>query len=231
MAKTWKIQSYFFHVLLPIRQYMEIFSIVYKQYMENIPLINTVGRLNKDDILMIRRTTDSDRAAIRDIHMSAFGKAQGQEIVELVNGLLGDETAKPLLSLVAEINEKIIGHILFTRAILQPGDQDVSVRILAPLAVSRELQGKGIGGSLIMEGLKQLAESGVDLVFVLGHPSYYPMYGFRPAGAFGFEAPFPIPSAQADAWMVQELKPGLIGNIQGTIRCAEVLDEPQHWRE
>jgi predicted N-acetyltransferase YhbS len=190
-----------------------------------------VGRLNKDGILMIRSSIDSDRAAIRVIHMSAFGKAQGQEIIELVNGLLGDETAKPLLSLVAEINEKIVGHILFTRAILKPEYQDISVRILAPLAVSRELQGEGIGGSLIMEGLKQLSDSGVDLVFVLGHPGYYPKYGFRPAGALGFEAPYPIPSGHADAWMVQELKPGLIGNVQGTIQCAEVLDEPQHWRE
>ena len=180
---------------------------------------------------MIRRSTDSDLAAIRGIHMSTFGQAQGQEIVELVNGLLGDETAKPLLSLVAEINGKIVGHILFTRAILQPEYQDVSVRILAPLAVSRELQGKGIGGSLIMEGLKQLAQSGAGLVFVLGHPGYYPKYGFRPAGVLGFEAPYPIPSVHADAWMVQELQPGVIGNVQGTIQCAEVLDEPQHWRE
>jgi predicted N-acetyltransferase YhbS len=180
---------------------------------------------------MIRRSTDSDRDAIRDIQMSAFENAQGQEIVELVNGLLGDETAKPLLSLVAEINGKIVGHILFTRARLQPDYQDVSVRILAPLAVSREFQGKGIGGSLIMEGLKQLAQSGVGLVFVLGHPGYYPKYEFRPAGVFGFEAPYPIPSVHADAWMVQELQPGVIGNVQGTIQCAEVLDEPQHWQE
>jgi predicted N-acetyltransferase YhbS len=180
---------------------------------------------------MIRRSTDSDRVAIRGIYMSAFGKVQGKEIVELVNGLLGDETAKPLLSLVAEINEKIVGHILFTRAILKHEHQDVSVRILAPLVVSRELQGEGIGGSLIMEGLKQVAESGVDLIFVLGHPGYYPKYGFRPAEALGFEAPYPIPLVHKDAWMVQELKPGLIGNVQGTIQCAEVLDEPQHWRE
>lgn len=163
--------------------------------------------------------------------MSAFGEAQGLDIVKLVNELLRDETAKPFLSLVAEIHEKIVGHILFTRGILKPEYQDASVRILAPLAVSRELQGKGIGGSLIMEGLKQLAESRVGLVFVLGHPGYYPKYGFRPAGVLGFEAPYPIPSVHADAWMVQELQPGVIGNVQGRIQCAEVLDEPQHWRE
>jgi len=182
-------------------------------------------------MLKIRRTTDSDRSAISDIHMSAFGPAQGQEIVELVNGLLGDETAKPLLSLAAEKENTIVAHILFTRATLHHEQQNVSVRILAPLAVMGEFQGGGIGEELISEGLKQLAETGVDLVFVLGHPGYYAKFGFQPAGALGFAAPYPIPSEHADAWMVQELRPGVIGNIQGRIQCAGVLDQPRHWRE
>ena len=104
--------------------------------------------------------------------MSAFGQRQGQEIVELVNDLLEDETAKPLLSLVAEKDGKLVGHILFTTARLQPEKQEPTIRILAPLAVSKDVQGEGIGGVLIREGLKQLAESDVDLVFVLGHPRY-----------------------------------------------------------
>ena len=163
--------------------------------------------------------------------MSAFGQEQGQEIVELVNGLLGDDTAKPLLSLVAEADGRLVGHILFTLARLQTEDQEVSVRILAPLAVSGEFQGEGIGGVLIREGLKQLAESGVDLVFVLGHPGYYPKFGFQTAGVLGFEAPHPIASEYADAWMVQQLKAGVIGHIEGRVQCSEVLNQPQHWRE
>jgi len=182
-------------------------------------------------MLKIRGATDSDHSAISGIHMSAFGQAQGQEIVELVNGLLSDETAKPLLSLVAEIDYKIVAHILFTRAILQHEHQDVSIRILAPLAVMGEFQGGGIGGALITEGLKQLAETGADLVFVLGHPGYYPKFGFRPAGELDFEAPYAIPAEHADAWMVHELRAGVIGNIQGKIHCAEISDQPQHWRE
>jgi predicted N-acetyltransferase YhbS len=181
--------------------------------------------------LKIRRSTESDLTAIDDIHTSAFGQGQGQEIVELVNGLLDDETAKPLLSLVAETDGKLVGHILFTVARLQPEDQEVSVRILAPLAVSSDFQGEGVGGVLIREGLKQLAESGVDLVFVLGHPGYYPKFGFQTAGLLGFESPFPIPSEHADAWMVYELKADVIGNIEGRVQCSEVLSEPQHWRE
>lgn len=163
--------------------------------------------------------------------MSAFGQRQGQEIVELVNDLLEDETAKPLLSLVAEKDGKLVGHILFTTARLQPENQETTIRILAPLAVSSDVQGEGIGGVLIREGLKQLAESGVDLVFVLGHPRYYPRFGFQTAGILGFEAPYTIPSEHADAWMVQELKTGRLANNEGGIQCSEVLNQPQYWRE
>jgi predicted N-acetyltransferase YhbS len=163
--------------------------------------------------------------------MSAFGQRQGQEIVELVHDLMDDETARPLLSLVAETDGKLVGHILFTTARLQPEDQEASVRILAPLAVSSDAQGEGVGGALIREGLRQLAESGVDLVFVLGHPGYYPKFGFQTASLSGFDAPHPIPSEHADAWMVCELKAGAISENEGSVQCSEVLNQPQHWRE
>ena len=79
--------------------------------------------------------------------------------------------------------------------------------------------------------LKELADSGVDLVFVLGHPGYYPKFGFQTAGLAGFQAPYPIPSQHADAWMVQELNAGVIGSIDGRVQCSKILDQPQHWRE
>jgi len=181
--------------------------------------------------MKIRRSNETDRAAIEGIHRSAFGQDQGEEIVELVNDLFDDETAKPLLSLVAETGGKRVGHILFTAVRIQPGDQLVSARILAPLAVSGDFQGGGVGAALIREGLKQLAESGVGLVFVLGHPGYYPKFGFQTAGLVGLHAPHPIPAQHADAWMVQELKAGVIGGIEGTVQCSEVLNQPRHWRE
>jgi len=73
-----------------------------------------VRRPREKSILKIRRSIEPDSIAIHGVHMSAFGQKQGQEIVELVNDLLDDETAKPLLSLVAEVDEKLVGHILFT---------------------------------------------------------------------------------------------------------------------
>jgi predicted N-acetyltransferase YhbS len=105
-------------------------------------------------VLRIRSATDADRAEILGVHESAFGKEQGPEIVELVSGLLGDKTAMPLFSLVAEIGGRVVGHVLFTAVRLQSSRQSISAQILAPLAVSKEHQGEGIGGSLINEGLK-----------------------------------------------------------------------------
>ena len=68
-------------------------------------------------------------------------------------------------------------------------------------------------------------------MFVLGHPEYYPRYGFVSAGKLGFEATYPIPEKVADAWMVQELQPGIIGKIKGKVLCAKALDAPEYWRE
>lgn len=181
--------------------------------------------------MKIRPARESDHAEISCIHMDAFGTEQGPEIVALVNELLDDQTAKPLLSLVAEIEGRLVGHILFTVAKLHSEGNDVSVRLLAPLAVATNFQGIGVGGALIKEGLKQLAAQGVDLVFVLGHPGYYPRSGFQPAGVLGFDAPYPIPLEHADAWMVQELRAGVIDSVKGTVQCAEVLNQPQHWQE
>ncbi len=84
---------------------------------------------------------------------------------------------------------------------------------------------------MIREGLKQLGECGVALVFVLGHPSYYLRFGFQPAGALGLEAPYPIPQENAEAWMVRELKLGVIKQVEGTVECASVLSHSEHWRE
>jgi putative acetyltransferase len=181
--------------------------------------------------LKIRKTTESDLNDVLNIQAQAFGNEKGPEIADLVNGLLFDPTAMPLLSLMAVNNDQAIGHILFTRARIAFSKEPISAVILAPLAIIPDTQNQGVGGQLIEEGLRLLSESDVDIAFVLGHPDYYPRYGFKPAGALGFEAPYPIPDEHANAWMVQELRPGVIGSVNGKVICADVLDQPEHWRE
>ena len=181
--------------------------------------------------MKIRKSTESDLYDVLNVERQAFGKDEGPEIADLVNGLLSDPSARPVLSLLALNDDKEIGHILFTKAYFDPPKESTSAVILAPLAVIPNSQLQGVGGKLIREGFRILLESGVDLIFVLGHPEYYPRYGFRPAGTLGFEAPFPILEVNANAWMVQELRPGVIGNMSGRVICADVLNKPEHWRE
>ncbi len=178
--------------------------------------------------MYIREALDPDLNDVLSVERSAFGY---DKEAELTRNLLSDPSAQPFLSLLAFDDDKAVGHILFTSARLTDNPNPVSVFLLAPLAVIPEAQGRGIGGQLIEKGLEMLSQSETDLVFVLGHPAYYPRHGFEPAGLHGFEAPYPIPSEHADAWMVKALRSGVIGSARGKIVCADALDKPEHWRE
>jgi predicted N-acetyltransferase YhbS len=181
--------------------------------------------------MTVRPATRAELKTVLDIARRAFGKAEGQTIADLIAALLRDPTAAPVLSLIAEEGGRTVGHILFTAIRIAGPERSPPAAILAPLAVVPEAQGRGTGGRLIQAGLQRLARSGVDLVFVLGYPDYYRRFGFRPAGAQGLDAPYPIPAANAEAWMVQELRPGVITRISGTVQCAASLDRPEFWRE
>lgn len=178
-------------------------------------------------IMNIRKALEADLQDVLAVERAAFGSA---EEAALVNDLLKDDSAKPVVSLLALKNGTPVGHILFTRARLVP-EAPLSIYILAPLAVVPEYQKAGIGKALVEKGLKVLSNAGVHLVFVLGHPSYYPRFGFRPAGVIGFEATYPIPDKNADAWMVQELATDIIDGSRGRVVCADLMNRPEYWRE
>ncbi|MBW2257765.1 MAG: N-acetyltransferase [Deltaproteobacteria bacterium] len=175
--------------------------------------------------LEIRQAREADLDAVLAVERAAFGT---DEEAELVRELLGDPTAHPLISLLAFEGAGAVGHILLTRARLVGAAQAM---LLAPVAVVPGHQKRGIGGALIEEALRLAGGMGVGLVFVLGHPTYYPRHGFEPAGRLGLETTFPIPEKNADAWMVQALVPGLLGSIRGRVACADVLNKPEYWRE
>lgn len=178
--------------------------------------------------ITIRETTKEDNEIIYQVEKRAFGELDEADLTEL---LLADSTAQPLLSLLAFADEKAIGHILFTKASIAEHEQ-LSVQILAPLAVVPEYQKQGIGGMLIKEGLRLLKSKQVDLVFVLGHIDYYPRHGFKPALPFGLQAPYPIEKGKEDAWMVQALNQDLsLKDYSGTVRCSDEFMRPENWRE
>jgi putative acetyltransferase len=178
--------------------------------------------------MIIREADDSDLKDVLYVETAAFG----HDIeAELVRELLDDPTAKPLLSLVAYENDKAVGHVLFTKASLLPEKDDVSIMIMAPLAVIPQAQRKGVGTALVKRGIEILKTWGIDLIFVVGDWNYYPRHGFLPAIIRGFDPPYPLPKEHEEAWMVQSLKEEVIGSVSGKIRPADALDKPEHWRD
>lgn len=177
--------------------------------------------------MYIRETNDAHHNDILLVEREAFNS---DKEANLAKCLLADPTAKPLLSLMAFIKCQPAGHILFTAARLLNSSRNVVVSFLAPLAVVPKFQGQGVGGHLVEKGLKLLSKSGVDLVFVVGHPGYYPRYGFAPAGKLGFETPYPIPEEHADAWMVHALRSDVLRSVSGKVVCCNALNKPELWR-
>ncbi len=178
--------------------------------------------------IIVRETTHKDYEDVLSILKTAF---DNEKEAELVSSLLKDPSAKPSLSLIAFDGKKPVGHILFTKILIVEHEAEFSTQLLAPLAVIPDAQRKGVGKKLVETGLNILSTKGVDAVFVLGHPEYYPICGFKPAGCQGFEAPYPIPEEHADAWMVKALNNKDIEKISGKIVIADALDKPEYWRE
>ena len=175
----------------------------------------------------IRQTTQADLKDIISVEKAAFKR---ESEANLTATLLTDPSAEPRLSLMAYINDQPVGHILYTKGTLT-NHPDVALSFLAPLAVIPKFQRQGIGGALIKSSLELLTKANVDLVAVLGHPNYYPKFGFKPASKLGFEPTYPIPDEVADAWMVQALKPNLIGQVSGKVICCDAMNKPEMWQE
>lgn len=179
--------------------------------------------------IQIRETVINDFNHIMEVETLAFGY---DKEAKLVADLLVDNTAQPIVSLLAFHKEEPIGHILFTRAYFSGQEEQPIMHILAPLAVKPEYQRQGIGGMLIKAGIEHLQEIGSNLVFVLGHKEYYPKYGFiADANRLGYPAPYPMPEEYSDYWMVQPISPKGFSIGKGKIQCCDELNKPEHWRD
>ena len=167
----------------------------------------------------IRPEIIDDYASITEVNDLAFGqKNEGQLILRL------RKTKKfiPGLSLVAEIEGRIVGHILFYPIEIKSDDQVFPSLALAPMAILPEYQKQGIGSRLVEEGLKKARKLGSKSVIVLGHAAYYPRFGFEPAGKWGIRPPFEVPDA---VFMALELVRDGLKDIQGTVEYPPEFNE------
>jgi putative acetyltransferase len=167
----------------------------------------------------IRPETASDYAAIADLLAQAFG--QTDEAI-LVDRIRRSPEYLPQLTLVAEVDGAIGGHILVSQVRLV-GENSRPILALAPLAVRPSHQRQGIGKALVKAALDIASTRPEPLVVVLGHPDYYPRFGFQPASQYGIQAPFAVPD---EAFMVRWLKP-VSDRDQGIVQYPEAFDIPQ----
>lgn len=157
--------------------------------------------------MTIRKAEAADLPAIRKIHDAAFGgPGEGR--------LVADLTADGLdaISLVAEVGNTLIGHVLFSPLLVEIGGQPIRALALAPLGIKPAYQRQGHGRALAQAGLAIARDGGWAAVIVLGHPDYYAGLGFRADLAAGFTAPF-----QGPAFMGLELRPGALSGQKGRI--------------
>ena len=157
----------------------------------------------------IRDETPADRTAVFDLNASAFSSDAEARLVDVLR-----ETADEYISLVAVDNQRIVGHIMFTPVTLDAFDE-LRLMGLAPMAVSPSLQRAGIGSELVAGGLQRCLSRAIGAVAVLGHPEYYPRFGFRPSSRWGIRSEFNVPES---VFMMLELSPGYLQGYKGTIR-------------
>ncbi|HVV99789.1 MAG TPA: N-acetyltransferase [Planctomycetaceae bacterium] len=159
------------------------------------------------ELLQIRPENADDHAAIGEVNRLAFGR---EAEARLVDELRSDGHVR--LSLVAEENGRVIGHILFSELLIRTATGEIQSLSLAPMAVVPDRQHRGIGTALVEAGLRQCRELGHRIVVVLGHPEYYPR--------FGFSAELAVPllcGYSGPALMALELVPGALHNVRGEL--------------
>jgi predicted N-acetyltransferase YhbS len=160
--------------------------------------------------MIIRREKEEDFNNIYEINKQAFDQKDESELIERIRA---GKNFIPELSLVAEENGKIIGHILFSK-IKIIGKKEFESLALAPMAVLPTYQNQGIGAKLIKEGLKKARKLGFDSVIVLGHKNYYPRFGFERASRWNIKCPFEVPD---EAFMAIELNVGALKERSGIV--------------
>lgn len=158
--------------------------------------------------LIIRVERPSDCEAIRRVNEAAFAGSAEADLVEALRA-----GGYVIASLVAETEAGVVGHVLFSRLLIETESGEVSAASLAPMAVLPQVQRQGIGSLLVSTGLALCRERGERIAFVLGHPAFYPRFGFSSDSA----SPIVCPFGEGEAWMAMELDPGSLAEVTGRV--------------
>ena len=167
--------------------------------------------------MIIRKEKPEEYTSVIELTAKAFETmpfSEGDED-KLVERLRKAATFIPELSLVAELDGQLVGHILFTPLQIK-NEQDIFTSlVLGPVSVLPEFQKQGIGGQLIRAGHQKAKELGFQSVILIGHPEYYPRFGYKTASGFGLKVAMELPSD--DVFMAAELTENGLSGVSGMV--------------
>ncbi len=160
-------------------------------------------------VYAVRPETAADTIAIRAVNEQAFGGSNEADLIETLR-----RDATPFISLVAYDEATVVGHISFSPVTLET-DASFHAMGLGPMAVVPGRQKRGIGSQLVRAGLEECGRQGCEVVVVVGHPTYYPRFGFVPGSRHSLRSEYAVPD---DVFMVLELRPGALRGRSGLVR-------------
>lgn len=166
--------------------------------------------------VLIRAEKESDIEAVHSLHASVFERSAEGDLVNVLR-----REARPIVSLVAESDTTLVGHILFSPVSIE-GCPNLKMMGLAPMAVAPQYQRCGIGAALIRDGLEQCKQLDFSAVVVLGHSEYYPRFGFLPSTRFNIRSEYNVPE---ETFMVLELEWGTLGRASGTVKYHSAFND------
>ena len=165
----------------------------------------------------IRAENEEDYSDVHRVIEMAFGQPDEARLVAKLR-----DVAHPNISLVAVEDERVVGHIFFSPVTVESDSNVFTAMGLAPLAVLPEYQNRGVGSQLVWEGLKECLMIGHNIIVVLGHPDYYPRFGFTTARLKGLACEYDVPD---DHFMVAELEPDALRGRQGLVKYHPAFNE------
>jgi len=177
-------------------------------------------------MVLIREATQTDRDPIHALHMDTFDQEEAKSVAELATNLLSEESQPKIISMVADIDGAVVGHVAYSPVFFN-SHENLKGYILAPLGVKPDFQKKHIGSTLIKNGIEQLSQQGVNILFVYGDPKYYGKFGFNSKTSEKFTPPYKL--EQSFGWLALAL------NEKGTVTqniafsCVTSLSDPSLW--
>ncbi|WP_242235460.1 GNAT family N-acetyltransferase [Bacillus cereus group sp. BfR-BA-01316] len=174
-------------------------------------------------MVTMRQEQQNDYSKTEEVVKAAFSKEEFSDKTEheLVSRIRKCDAFIPELSLVA-VDEEIVGHILLSKIKIEQDGTSVESLALAPVSVAPSHQKKGIGGKLILVTLEKAKELEYGSVVVLGHPEYYPKFGFERASKWNIRAPFEVPD---EVFMVMELRLNALQGVEGVVQYSSAFSE------